>query len=113
MKVIVVKPKKEKQPRKPRREQFIIMSRKLWDIPIGHITTVAKAYYLSASCVEFRKYLKKMYRGSFTLIGESKKVWIIKRIKIEEFFEDKDQEARRRRFYFPQGAARNSEVGSS
>jgi len=111
MKVAIVKAK-EKKRRKPKREQFIILSRILWDVPVGYLVPVSKATFVSKTHVEFRKYIKHMYRGCFILIKESKTQWILKRVKDEKGYSEKDKADRRRRFYLPQRAVRYRQMGS-
>lgn len=111
MKVVVVKEKPKKR-RKPKREQFIILSRILWDVPVGYIFPVSKSGFVNKTHIEFRKYIKHMYRGCFVLIKESKTQWIIKRVKDEKGYAEADKADRRRRFYLPQRATRYRKMGS-
>jgi hypothetical protein len=111
MKVAIVKAK-EKKPRKPKREQFIILSRVLWDVPVGYLVPVSKAGFVAKTHIEFRKYIKHMYRGCFILIKESKTQWILKRVKDEKGYSEADKADRRRRFYLPQRAVRYRKMAS-
>lgn len=110
MKVVVVKEKPKKR-RKPKREQFIILSRVLWDVPVGYLVPISKAGFANKTYVEFRKYIKHMYRGCFVLINESKTQWILKRVKDEKGYTEADKADRRRRFYLPQRATRYRQMG--
>jgi hypothetical protein len=111
MKVQIVKAK-EKKRRKPKREQFILLSRVLWDTPLGHLVSVNKASFVAKTYIEFRKYIKHMYRGCFALLKESKTHWILKRVKNEKVYSEKDKADRRRRFYLPQRAVRYRQMAS-
>jgi len=106
MKAVIIVPsvqEKEKKRRKPRREQHIVLSRKLWKIEPGYLGVMDKGYFAKATHIEVKKYLKNIYRGEFVLIGESKKEYIIQRIKTDVTKEaSTNTEDRRRRFYFPQ-----------
>jgi len=113
MKVVLVKAEKEKKRRRPRREQFIILSRVLWDVPVGHIVSISKSRFVANTHIEFRKYIKHMYRGCFVLIKEGKRLWIIKRIKDESQRAEENQANRRRRFYLPKRATHLRKMASS
>ena len=103
MKVEIVKQKSPKPKfRKPKREQYVFLSRVLWDIPLGYIYSVSKAQYRNSTHIEFKKYLKHQYKGHFIVIEETKSRYVIKRVKCyEEREEEVHQEARRRQFYLP------------
>jgi hypothetical protein len=111
MKVVLVK-EKQKKWRKPKREQFIILSRILWDVPLGYLVPVSKATFVSKTYVEFKKYIKHMYRGCFILIKESKTQWILKRVKDEKGYSEADKTDRRRRFYLPKRAVHYRKMAS-
>jgi hypothetical protein len=111
MKVVIVREKPKKR-RKPKREQFIVLSRFLWETPLGHIVPISKATFVSKTHIEFKKYIKHMYRGCFVLINESKTQWIVKRVKDEKGYSEADKTDRRRRFYLPQRASRYRKMAS-
>ena len=116
MKVVIVpKGKGEKKYRKPKREEYVIMSRKLWETKPGHLAVIEKGYLANATPLEIKKYLKKMYRGCFVLIAESRTQWIVRRVEhsvngAEEIQEN--EESRRRYYYLPERKSRNSKVAS-
>jgi hypothetical protein len=116
MKVVIIpKGKGEKKPPKPRREEYVVMSRKLWETKPGHLAIIEKKYFAYATHIEIKKYLKKMYRGCFVLIAESKTQWIVRRVEhkvngAEEIQEN--EESRRRYYYLPERKSRNSKVAS-
>lgn len=115
MKVVIVpKGKGERKYRKPKREEYVIMSRKLWETKPGHLAVIEKGYMAKATPLEVRKYLKKMYRGCFVLIAESRTQWIVRRVEhlvngAEEVQEN--PESRRRFYYLPERKPRNSQMG--
>jgi hypothetical protein len=113
MKVVLVKAEKERKRRKPKREQFIILSRVLWDVPLGHIVSINKSRFVANTHIEFRKYIKHMYRGCFILIKEGKRLWILKRIKDESKKSEENQANRRRRFYLPKRATHLRKMASN
>jgi hypothetical protein len=111
MKVKLVDDSKPKY-RKPPRERHIFLSSKLWDVELGHVFSVDKgSFYESHGDVpNFKGYLRNQYRRNFIVIKESKRNWIIKRIKKDEESGDKKEQLRRRRFYFPKRRASNRQV---
>ena len=111
MKVTIARPKKEKRPRKPKREEYIFQSRKLWEVPLGHLFVIEKKHFVSYTYIEFKKYLRRMFRRCFTLFAETKTTWIVKRVK--EYAAEESQEVdspRRRYYYLPKRASSNNTV---
>ncbi len=109
MKVQIVKPKKEKRPRKPKREEYIFRSRKLWETPLGHLAVIEKNKFVAYTHIEFKKYLRRMFRGCFALFAETKTTWIVKRIYATEEAKENNT-ARRRYYYLPKRASGNRSV---
>jgi hypothetical protein len=104
MKVIIKSPKKEKRPRKPKREEYIFRSRKLWETPLGHLAVIQKEQFVAFTHIEFKKYLRRMFRGCFTLFAQTKTTWIVKRIYASKETQENDT-PRRRYYYLPKRAS--------
>lgn len=104
MKVRIVGPKKEKRPRKPKREEYIFRSRKLWETPLGHLAVIEKEQFVAFTHIEFRKYLRRMFKGCFIVITETKLSWIVKRVYASKEVEENDT-PRRRYYYLPKRTA--------
>jgi hypothetical protein len=111
MKVRIVKPKKEKRPRKPKREEYIFRSRKLWETPVGHLAVIDKASFVAFTPMEFKKYLRRMFKGCFAVLTETKTTWIVKRVYASKETQENDS-PRRRYYYLPKRASGNSAMGS-
>jgi hypothetical protein len=111
IRVTIAQPKKEKRPRKPKREEYIFQSRRLWETPLGHLAVIGKKYFVSYTHIEFKKYLRRMFRGCFVLFAETKTTWIVKRAK--EYAAEENQEvssSRRRYYYLPKRPSGNNPV---
>lgn len=114
MKVVIIpKGKGEKKLPKPKREEYVIMSRRLWETKPGHLGVIEKKYFAMATHLEIRKYLKKMYKGCFVLVAESKSQWIVRRVEhsvngAEEI--QKNPQSRRRYYYLPPRKPYNSKM---
>ena len=108
MKVTISRPKKEKRPRKPKREEYIFRSRTLWEVPLGHLFVIEKKHFVSYTYIEFKKYLRRMFRRCFTLFAETKTTWIVKRVKYAPEETQEDDSPRRRYYYLPKRASGNS-----
>lgn len=109
MKVTIARPKKEKRPRKPKREEYIFQSRALWETPMGHLAVIGKKYFVAYTHIEFKKYLRRMFRGCFVLFAETKTTWIVKRTDATE--ESKEIDSPRRRYYYlPKRASSNKPI---
>ena len=109
IKVTIVRPKKEKPPRKPKREEYIFRSRMLWETPLGHLAIIDKKHFVSYTHIEFKKYLRRMFRGCFVLFAETKTTWIVKRTNATEKSKEIDS-PRRRYYYLPKRASSNNTV---
>ena len=110
MKVTIVRPKKEKRPRKPKREEYIFHSRMLWDTPLGHLAVIQKSKFVAYTHIEFRKYLRRMFRRCFTLFAETKTTWIVKRTKYAPEETQEIDSPRRRFYHLPKRASGNSPI---
>jgi hypothetical protein len=110
MKVTIVRPKKEKRPRKPKREEYIFRSRKLWETPLGHLAVIEKQYFVAYTHIEFKKYLRRMFRKCFTLFAETKTTWIVKRTKYAPEEAQENDTPRRRFYHLPKRASSNSPI---
>jgi uncharacterized protein YnzC (UPF0291/DUF896 family) len=110
MKVTIARPKKEKRPRKPKREEYIFRSRRLWETPLGHLAVLDKNKFVAYTHIEFKKYLRRMFRGCFTLLTETKTTWIVKRTKYAPEETQENDSLRRRYYYLPKRASGNNPI---
>lgn len=116
MKVLIVRPGRKRRMydgkyANLKRTEYIIGSRKAWQIKPGHITMINKALVANATPLHFKTYLRKAYKGEFLLIDETKFYWIIKRKDNGTEALQEDSDLRERYYHIPKRKARNSQVG--
>jgi pyruvate kinase len=91
------------------------MATKLYQLEVGHIYPIRKAYFRSQTYMDIKQYLSRVYEGEFVLLDETKVQYIVKRVKRAYEATNTSKEVLNKcwRFYIPQRKVCNRKMGGN